>query len=165
MGLETINANSGRVAVIIDEKENSGFSGIVKSFYFNSFARFLSLDELLFAMEDLFDALQYPMQTVKYRLFTNKTSRAIKPKQVYMMEQSEISQMNTDKTTFIINVLYRQNATWQGNIHWVNQNQTMSFRSTNELIKLMESALSKDTEEIVDWDPQGAAETTAGKRE
>lgn len=163
--METINANSGKVSVVIDEKENSGFSGIVKSLYFNSYVRFLSLDELLFGMEDLFDALQYPMQTVKYRLFANKTSRAIKPKQVYMMEQSEISPMNTDKTTFIINVLYRQNATWQGNIHWVNQNQTMSFRSTNELIKLMESALSKDTEDIVDWDPQSAAETLTGKRE
>lgn len=160
-----ITANAGKVAVILDENNNSVFSGTVRSFYFNAFARFRSLDELLFAMEDLFDTLRYPMQTVQYRVFNNKILRTNKPKQVYIMERSEKAAAHPEKTTFIINVLYRQNATWQGNIHWVNQNQTVNFRSTNELIRLMESAMSRDTDEVVDWDISDPAEKLISKSE
>lgn len=165
MGFETINTGSGKVAVTIYENENSGFFGTVKSFYFGTFTRFRSLDELLFAMGDLFDTLQYPMQTVKYRSFRPRPARTIKPKQVFTMEQSETPFAGAEKATFVINVLYRQNATWQGNIRWVDRDQTLNFRSTNELIRLMESALSPDTEVVVDWEPAGASEKVTGRRE
>jgi hypothetical protein len=165
MGFETISADLGKIAVTIYENDNSIFFGTVKSFYFDTFTRFCSLDELLFAMGDLFNAIQYPMQTVKYRSFRSRPARTIKPKQVFTMEQLGTPFAGTEKATFVINVLYRQNATWQGNIRWVDRDQTLNFRSTNELIRLMESALSPDTEVIVDWDPAGTSEKATGGRE
>ncbi|MBQ3108078.1 MAG: hypothetical protein IJP37_03790 [Clostridia bacterium] len=57
------------------------------------------------------------------------------------------------KNTFVINVLFRQNASWQGTIQWVNQNKTQHFRSTLELIKLMDSALESEEEAVtVGWE-------------
>ncbi|MCR5830089.1 MAG: hypothetical protein K6F93_07080 [Lachnospiraceae bacterium] len=45
------------------------------------------------------------------------------------------------KATFLVNVLYRQNATWQGTVTWVEGEKKMSFRSALELFVLMESAM------------------------
>ena len=48
-----------------------------------------------------------------------------------------------EKATFVVNVQFRQNATWQGTVRWLNRDQTQRFRSTLELISLMEDALSR----------------------
>ncbi|MBC8529389.1 hypothetical protein H8699_08115 [Christensenellaceae bacterium NSJ-44] len=48
------------------------------------------------------------------------------------------------KATFMVQVQYRENASWQGQITWVEANQTRNFRSALELIKLMDSAAGSD---------------------
>jgi len=59
-----------------------------------------------------------------------------------------ISEMRTNmaeskKTgTFIVNVLRQDNASWQGELTWADTNRKMNFRSTLELIKMMDEALS-----------------------
>lgn len=44
--------------------------------------------------------------------------------------------------TFIVNVLRQDNASWQGELTWADTNQKKNFRSTLELIKMMDEALS-----------------------
>ncbi len=44
------------------------------------------------------------------------------------------------KATFIVQIQYRQNATWQGQIVWKEKDETKKFRSELELIKLIDSA-------------------------
>lgn len=55
--------------------------------------------------------------------------------------------------TFIVNVKYRQNATWQGTVTWVEEKQKASFRSVLELLKLMDSAIqgAKQQEDTLDF--------------
>lgn len=43
--------------------------------------------------------------------------------------------------TFVVQVLFRRNASWQGTITWLDKKQTQNFRSVLELILLMNSAL------------------------
>lgn len=50
--------------------------------------------------------------------------------------------------TFIVNVKYRQNATWQGTVTWVEEKKKASFRSLLELIKLMDSAIESTSQEL-----------------
>ena len=38
-------------------------------------------------------------------------------------------------------ILFRQNASWQGELLWMEKNARQSFRSVLELITLMDSAL------------------------
>ena len=45
--------------------------------------------------------------------------------------------------SFLVRVHYCQGATWQGTIQWLNTESTASFRSTLELIHLMEEAVTK----------------------
>lgn len=53
--------------------------------------------------------------------------------------------------TFIIDIKDNQNNSWQGTIQWVQEQKKVSFRSTLELIRLMDSAIVSDEDEI-NWD-------------
>lgn len=56
-----------------------------------------------------------------------------------------------DTDTFVVNVQFRQHATWQGTVKWAEQNREVRFRSALELLKIMDGALAakyaEDTDE------------------
>jgi hypothetical protein len=56
--------------------------------------------------------------------------------------------------TFVIQVQFQQNATWQGSIDWIEAKKTQRFRSVLEMIKLMDEALSDGSEEPA-WIEEG----------
>lgn len=41
--------------------------------------------------------------------------------------------------TFVVKILSRRNSTWQGEVTWVERQQTKHFRSALELLKLVDS--------------------------
>ena len=49
------------------------------------------------------------------------------------------------RQSFIVNILQLQNASWQGTVTWVEDNKTQSFRSTLELIRLIDSTLEDES--------------------
>lgn len=51
--------------------------------------------------------------------------------------------MGDVKGTFTVHIQYRENATWQGEILWVEEKQSSHFRSALEMLKLMDSALDQ----------------------
>lgn len=57
------------------------------------------------------------------------------------------------RETFVVQILNRQNATWQGVITWTEGRQTQPFRSALEMIKLIDSALAEEggEGERTDW--------------
>ena len=62
-----------------------------------------------------------------------------------MKEQQSYSKRKTEGT-FIVNIKYRENATWQGVVTWADKKQKQCFRSTLELIKMIDSALDEEEE-------------------
>ena len=56
---------------------------------------------------------------------------------------AQITKHRGDKETFVVQTQYRQNATWQGKVTWADKDETKSFRSALELIKLIDSALDE----------------------
>lgn len=63
------------------------------------------------------------------------------------MSEEIYEQEAGNTSTFVVEVQYRRNATWQGTVRWIDGNKTERFRSTLELLKLMDSALSEQGEE------------------
>ena len=63
------------------------------------------------------------------------------------------------RETFVIQILNQQNAAWQGLITWTEGRQTQPFRSTLELIKLIDSALTKEDEKAdrANWEEKAQA--------
>lgn len=43
--------------------------------------------------------------------------------------------------TFVVNIRYRRNGTWQGTVSWMNGKKSSEFRSALEMMKLMEEAM------------------------
>lgn len=46
-------------------------------------------------------------------------------------------------SAFMVRILFRQNASWQGELHWLDRDKKRSFRSLLELIMLMQAALEE----------------------
>ena len=44
----------------------------------------------------------------------------------------------------MVHVTGREDATWQGQVTWLDERETRSFRSMLELIKLMDAAMEED---------------------
>ncbi len=47
------------------------------------------------------------------------------------------------RETFVIHILNQENATWQGQVVWLDGKQTKPFRSMLELIKMMDGVLEE----------------------
>ncbi len=58
--------------------------------------------------------------------------------------KEELKQEPLKKATFVVQVQYRQNSTWQGQVVWSEKNQSKPFRSSLELIRLMDSAMENN---------------------
>ena len=57
------------------------------------------------------------------------------------LEQEQILQMRGQKGTFLLNVKYRQNSSWQGFLQWVEEDAAWQFASVLEFIKILNNAL------------------------
>lgn len=56
------------------------------------------------------------------------------------------------KATFTIQVQFRQNATWQGTLAWMENKKVQQFRSVLEMVKLMDKALVESgSSDAVGW--------------
>ena len=61
-----------------------------------------------------------------------------------MTDREKIFRQKGELGTFVIRVQYRQNATWQGQGTWAEGQETRSFRSALELLKLIDNALETE---------------------
>ncbi|MCI6466742.1 MAG: hypothetical protein MSA90_14915 [Faecalicatena sp.] len=103
-----------------------------------------SLEEMILYMEDFFNQINFPFPGTEERTF-----RAVKKKEeqrermIKVMEDEELLEKHGDIGTFIIRVQQRQHSSWQGMVTWVDENETVSFRSALELIKLIDKAIGE----------------------
>lgn len=124
---------SRRTLVCVDSYEE----GVLKGRIYNAYAepeRFESLSQFLIKMEALLDELQQPQSATQPRTFTPFVERLdSEPPSRHIRRGA--------KATFEVQVIFRQNTSWQGVLIWLEQNAEQSFRSVLELILLMDSAL------------------------
>ena len=50
--------------------------------------------------------------------------------------------------TFEVSVKFRQSATWQGQITWIEENKKQNFRSALEMLKLMDEAVTESSQDV-----------------
>ncbi len=94
---------------------------------------FPSLSRFLIEMERLLDEKQLPQSYTAPRSFI--------PRSLTEHEGTDQVVRRGEMATFEIRVLFRQNTSWQGSIHWREKDMDQSFRSVLELVMLMDSAL------------------------
>lgn len=99
---------------------------------------FESLSQLLVGMEDLLDEYQLPQSFTAVRSFAAPPSRP--------GSGAEALKQEGKLATFSVRIIFRQNASWQGSVSWLEGKREESFRSVLELILLMDGALREGME-------------------
>ena len=109
---------------------------------------FIDLVQMIHKMEEIFDTNGFPQAFLSPRSFKSGKRGAISKEVVRKDTMSGMQPNETDgaRCTFEINVRFRQNATWQGQILWAEKNIRQNFRSVLEMLKLMDEALSDGDE-------------------
>lgn len=95
---------------------------------------FCGVTRFLIEMEQLLNDMDFPKAFAEIRHFTPCANSETGP------PETEIRMGIA--ATFTIRILFRQNASWQGSVTWVEGKQEQSFRSVLELILLLDNALS-----------------------
>lgn len=119
--------------VCVDSYEKSVLAGRIYNPSLEGGQRFDSLMEFLLWMEALLDGMQFPQSF--------SASRSFAPAETEAPAKTEEEGQRGKRATFAIRVLFRQNASWQGSVKWLEESREESFRSVLELLLLMESAL------------------------
>lgn len=137
--------------VCVDNVLEQEISGRVYNPFVPRMAEFPNIYLLIDRMERIINYLGFPQSAQDYRSFGK--SKAIdgqsKGKGDFnkIMDDETFENLIGEKATFIVQVQFRQNATWLGSISWVEQKKEQKFRSALEMIKLMDSALNECTKE------------------
>ena len=126
--------------VCIDEYCDGIIRGRIYNNYLEEPLTFQNVMQMLKKMDAMFDAFEYPQKTVETRSFF-ETEKQEEMLQTVLMNPSP-QDARGKKATFHVKVVFRKNATWQGNVTWIDENKEESFRSVLELLMLFESALS-----------------------
>lgn len=97
---------------------------------------FSSIVELLLQIEALMDQTNTPQRSEETRSFP--VGAGERPSTEGRPGAEKIPCL----ATFQLNVMFRQNATWQGSLLWADEGMEAHFRSVLEVINLMNSALT-----------------------
>ena len=124
--------------VCIDTYHRGELSGRFYNPYLPQGMEFASLLEFFRKMEELLDQMNFPQSFTVTRSFGRPPPRVEKPPNLAAREGR--------RGTFLLRILFRQNASWQGSVTWLEGGREESFRSVLELSLLMDSAL-RDREE------------------
>ncbi len=111
--------------------------GTFYNLYYGVEVPFENLTRLLLLMEDLMDEMDSPQASVKSRRFGAEHKQPERYSLPHLPGKPEQEAL----ATFNVKVLFRQSASWQGKVEWVEEGMETSFRSALELVKLMDSAL------------------------
>ena len=121
----------------MDSAQEGLLTGRVYHPYLPSGAEFKNLMQFLLIMEDLLDKLQFPQSFTAHRSFR------MQPEPAPPLPSE--NEPHTGKiATFSVRVIFRQNASWQGSVTWLEEEKEENFRSVLELVLLMHSATSPE---------------------
>ena len=126
--------------ICIDSYADSNPTGRMYNMHYNEIQPFRSLSELLFRIEESLDDLKFPRAFESIRRFDAQKKS---------IEKSDctLKMLSGSLATFSVKILFRQNASWQGSVNWLEGKSQESFRSVLELVSLMDSALTEEKED------------------
>jgi len=142
-----ITAMSVKMIAEITSDDSGGIHGELDSIYFKEPFIFTSLVRMIEMMEATFDFKGFPEKQMLPRSFEKAKKRFRKHELDLHAHADELSAFQRrpgsgGKTcNFEILVRFRHNAEWQGNIRWVEKDNTKDFSSILELVKLIDTAL------------------------
>lgn len=113
-------------------------TGSLSNPFFQEEQLFTGCIPLLQLVEEMLDALHFPQRAMERRTFD---ADALPAAGNASARQTSEQTHEPAIATFRLRVLFRQNASWQGEIVWIERQAAAQFRSVLELIGILDSAL------------------------
>lgn len=134
-------------SICIDNTLNGDESGRLYHVFSKQPRYFNDAGQLIKMIDAFLDEINFPQATMIYRSFKSRKKKMEWEKKDMEVTNVRMSEQRGNKATFVVHILYRQNASWQGRVTWVENKQSVSFRSVLEFLKLIDSALDFNEEE------------------
>lgn len=128
------------INICVDKNGNGEFEGRLYDCYHEEPGRFMNLIQLLYWMEDLYENLGFPQASTRSRFFNSP--REVAPEDLKRVgAPEEVFEKRGEKGSFAVWVRTRQNATWQGEVIWLEKEKQFFFDSVLDLVKIMHNIL------------------------
>jgi len=128
--------------ISITSRKGVSIQGVVIHLISQQSQEFRSLLELISLLHDRLDEMGIPVSGVELRSWP-KLHLTLERKGDYGLDEKPDVKKETrvGDSAFLVRIIFRQNATWMGEIHWLNGEKKIYFRSLMEMIMLMQDAL------------------------
>ena len=143
------------ICICVEDNQNADYQGRLFHQYADDPVEFGSTSQMLLEMENLFDEWDFPQRGLAERKFDKKKEKHKRStadpeddrlKIEIISETHGVRNVQNKKGklgTFVIQVVFRQDASWQGHVIYQEKNEKLDFNSALELIKIMDRALTK----------------------
>lgn len=136
-------SNEYRTTIVcVDSYQAGVLAGRFYNPYLESGETFQSLTQFLVKMESVLDSMNLPQSFTATRTFSP-------PPPPVSGAPPDSEPQDGRCATFAIRILFRQNASWQGSVIWLDEGIEQSFRSVLELILLMDSVLNGNEQTMI----------------
>ena len=122
------------IVVCVDGYDQRILRGRLYNPFLQGTVHFTGLMEFLLAVEHLLDEMNFPQPFAQVRSFRPQAKAREEIRRDNLEQRGE-------RGTFVMKVIFRQNASWQGSVIWMEKGMESQFRSLLELIILMDSVL------------------------
>ena len=128
------NYQAAALRVCVDDRN---FSGRIEGQRVCKPICFSDINDFMVRVDALLDVQKFPRAFQKIRSFTEKEP----PEVPAVLSQNQLRDMNEEEvqpgnyTTFILLIRTRQNASWQGQVDWLDGQPPQLFESTLEFVK------------------------------
>jgi hypothetical protein len=143
------------ICVCIDDNKDADYQGLIYHQYADEPISFNGIASMILEMENLFDEWDFPQRGLAERKFNKKKENHKRPvpetendklKIEIISDTHGVRNVQNKKgklATFVIQVVYRQDASWQGHVIYQEENEKLDFNSALELIKIIDRAVTK----------------------
>ncbi len=148
MATTKIDHQNGAIRICVDRLEGNRAGGRVLSQRLTAPMAFSDLGSLLLQLESLLERQNFPQAFQRMRSFTKEAPEypaGLLPEGA--MAPEAVAAARGETATFVLRVLTRQNATWQGILEWLEGERRDRFSSDLEFLKLVEVHLGLPAQE------------------
>ncbi len=151
-----------KIFINVIKDVNGRFYGTINQFFYEKEILFYGLDDAVLKIDQMVDELGCVQASTERRDFENKRKpdlrtwtaqeriEAEKKKNLHTQYRN-VETLKEDakeqKNCFIVDIMYRQNSSWQGYVTWGNhsrESKQEKFHSVLELLKLIRSSFTSD---------------------
>ena len=133
------------VMVCVDGVENGDIYGRYFHRYKKEETFFLNSAMLFSEVEQFYDIIGYPQAATRTRNFIEREREKVPAKEhmTVVYDSQTLMQFRGKLATFLVGVTSRQNASWQGDVVWMEQRIRKHFCSDMELVVFVDDAVKK----------------------